>query len=108
MKKIFTLFLASVLCAALVSCSSPKEEPVENTENETQLQTEVQGPGEVEVITKEDGTKVAKSQTGLEVECTNENLMKLYEEYEKVSGSGSDEEKELLAKIQMIIEAQTK
>lgn len=62
--------------------------------------------GKIEVIEKEDGTKIAKSEFGLEVECSGENFMRLYDEYEKVKEKDAQKEAELLEKIQLILEAQ--
>lgn len=53
----------------------------------------------------EDGKTAAKTESGTEVELTGENLAKIYAEYEKVKGSGSDREKELLDQLQLILEA---
>ena len=61
--------------------------------------------GNAEIYNNESGNPAAKTENGTEVELTNENMNKLFEEYQKVQGSGSDEEKELLDQIQLILEA---
>lgn len=61
--------------------------------------------GNAEIYNNESGKPAAKTENGTEVELTNENMNKLFEEYQKVQGSGSDEEKELLDQIQLILEA---
>ncbi len=60
--------------------------------------------GDAKVYEK-DGVPHAKTQKGIEVELSGESLMELMAEYEKVKGSGSEKEKELLDKIQLILEA---
>ena len=60
--------------------------------------------GDAKVYEK-DGVPHAKTQKGEEVELSGESLMELMAEYEKVKGSGSEKEKELLDKIQLILEA---
>ncbi len=114
MKKILTFFLAAFVSIALFSaCSSHNEASIAGEDAQTK-QTEAdvassdgeRGLGKIEVIEKEDGTKIAKSATGLEVECSGENLMNLYDEYEKVKEKDAKKEAELLEKIQLILEAQ--
>lgn len=63
--------------------------------------------GDAKVYEK-DGVPHAKTQKGVEVELSGESLMELMAEYEKVKGSGSQKEKELLDKIQLILEAPKK
>lgn len=62
--------------------------------------------GDTEVYENDKGVPVAKTESGVEVELTGDNLQKLFAEYEKVKGSGSDEEKELLDQLQLILETQ--
>ena len=63
--------------------------------------------GDAKVYEK-DGVPHAKTEEGEEVELSGESLMELMAEYEKVKGSGSEKEKELLDKIQLILEAPKK
>ena len=58
---------------------------------------------DVEIYEKE-GVKYAKTEDGTEVEMTGENLQDMMQEYVKVQGSGTDEEKEILDRIQVILD----
>ena len=58
-----------------------------------------------QVYENADGNKAAKTKSGEEVELTGESMAELYAQYEKVRGTGSQEEKELLDKLQLILEA---
>ena len=64
--------------------------------------------GDAEVYTNKNGNRAAKTESGVEVEFTEENITKLFEEYEKEKGSGSEREKEILDQIQLILEATQK
>lgn len=57
-----------------------------------------------EVYTGDDGKEYSKTEEGTEVEITGDNLKTLMEEYEKVKGTGSEREKELLEQLQVIID----
>ncbi len=59
----------------------------------------------VDVYENADGNKAAKTESGEEVELTGESMQEIYAQYEKVRGTGSQEEKELLDKLQLILEA---
>ena len=61
--------------------------------------------GDAEIYTNESGNPAAKTNDGTEVEFTTENMQKLFAEYEKESGTGSEREKELLDQIQLFLEA---
>ena len=61
--------------------------------------------GDAEIYTNENGKPAAKTNDGTEVEFTTENMQKLFAEYEKESGTGSEREKELLDQIQLFLEA---
>lgn len=61
--------------------------------------------GNAEIYTNENGKPAAKTNDGTEVEFTTENMQKLFAEYEKESGTGSEREKELLDQIQLFLEA---
>lgn len=60
--------------------------------------------GDAEVYTNEAGNPAAKTESGVEVELTGENMQKLMDEYAAVQGSGSEEEKALLDQIQVLLE----
>lgn len=57
-----------------------------------------------EVYKDEAGTEYSKTESGTEVELSGENFQALMEEYEKVKGTGSEREKELLDQIQVIMD----
>ena len=59
---------------------------------------------DAEVYTNEKGNPAAKTESGVEVELTPDNVARLFEEYEKVKGTNSEREKELLDQIQLILE----
>lgn len=58
-----------------------------------------------DVYENANGNKAAKTESGEEVELTGESMQEIYAEYEKVRGTGSAKEKELLDKLQLILEA---
>ena len=60
--------------------------------------------GEDDVYTKANGVPAAKTESGTDVELTGETLQELMNEYGKVTGTGTPEEKELLEKIQVLLE----
>ena len=60
--------------------------------------------GEDDVYTNASGVPAAKTESGTEVELTGETLQELMDEYGKVTGTGTPEEKELLEKIQVLLE----
>lgn len=82
------------------SADAPKVEtaPAQTAPEETKY-------GDAEVYTNDNGKPAAKTESGVEVELTGENMGKLLEDYQKVQGSGSEEEKALLDQIQVILEA---
>ena len=116
LKSILLISLVSILLFVFSGCA--KDTHTENTEtakpqtNETQTQKAGDNTntsdgakyGNAEVYEKK-GTPHAKTDDGQEVELTGENLQKLVEDYQKVQGTGSKEEKDLLNKIQLILEA---
>ena len=114
MKRLLFSLLATFVSIALFSaCSSQRAVSPVGTDAQTkQTEADKASPegesslGKIEVIEKEDGTKIAKSEFGLEVECSGENLMELYGEYEAVKEKDAQKEAELLEKIQLILEAQ--
>lgn len=59
-------------------------------------------------VYKKGSVPYAKTEDGIEVELSADSFMELMAEYKKVKGSGSEKERELLDKIQLIIEAQKK
>ena len=61
--------------------------------------------GNAEVYTNDNGKPAAKTESGVEVELSGENMNKLLEDYQKVQGSGSEEERAVLDQIQVILEA---
>jgi len=60
--------------------------------------------GDAEVYQNENGNPAAKTESGVEVELTQENMEKLFNEYQAVQGSNSDEERALLDQIQVLLE----
>jgi|GEM_PF-5273782 len=118
-KKIIAFAMAVVMCACVFSACSSKDngseadtnsaaqtqaESASDGEHATELKAETKY-GDAEVYTNDKGKDAAKTESGVEVELTTDNLAKLYDEYQKVAGSGSDKEKELLDQIQLILEA---
>lgn len=55
-------------------------------------------------IYEKNGKKYAKTEDGDEVEISGDNVQKLMEDYQKVQGTGSAEEKEILDRIQVILD----
>lgn len=118
-KKILALALALVMSIlAFAGCSKDKStNPVpSNTEKGAQSSghADAEAPSDAQTDTKygnaptyqnEEGKTAAKTESGTEVELTGENMAKIYAEYEKVKGSGSDRERELLDQLQLILEA---
>lgn len=118
-KKIIAFAMAVVMCACVFSACSSKDNGSEADTNSA-AQTQVESAsdaqtasepstdtkyGDAEVYTNADGKDAAKTESGVEVELSGDNLQKLYGEYQKVAGTGSDKEKELLDQIQLILEA---
>ncbi len=114
MKKLLFVLISVILGVCILSsCASEKEKSPVGDDTNTQVQqltpppSDAQSPfGKIELTENTDGTKVAKSETGLVVEYSNETLFELYEEYEKIKGKDEAKEAELLEKIQLILEAQ--
>lgn len=112
------LALLSVVALSLLafsSCSGKDEakdvpsEVQENTDQsknaETESKEEVKGKySDNEVYKGDDGKEYSKTEDGTEVEITGDNFQALLEEYEKVKGTGSEREKELLDQIQVIMD----
>ena len=88
--------------------NSQEEVKTEKKEESTQQNTSAPEDGakysEAKVYEK-GGVPHAKTESGQEVELSGESLNRLIAEYEKVKGTGSEKEKELLDKIQLILEA---
>ena len=119
MKKFLSLIVAAMMCVSILSACSSKDDGAEvDTSSAAESQTESASDaqtasepsadtkyGDAEVYTNDDGKDAAKTESGVEVELSGDNLQKLYGEYQKVAGTGSDKEKELLDQIQLILEA---
>lgn len=124
MKKIITLITALALVGSVFTGCSSKESSKNNDEKKTAETTsaatvesvasdagksaeENQNTkyGNAEVYTNDEGKKAAKTESGVEIELSTDKLAELYGEYQKVQGSGSDAERELLDQIQLILEA---
>lgn len=119
MKKFLSLIVAAMMCVSILSACSTKDDGAEvDTSSAAESQTESTSDGQIasepsantkygdaEVYTNADGKDAAKTESGVEVELSGDNLQKLYGEYQKVAGTGSDKEKELLDQIQLILEA---
>ena len=113
-----SIFLKLFLCLTLVffvfsfaACSNNEEKTKEPKESSSQSSAENKNTAEDDTkygdanVYEKDGVPHAKTQSGQEVEISGDNFAELIEEYEKVKGSGSAKEKELLDKIQLILEA---
>lgn len=83
------------------SAQESKENSSASSENENSKYKDAK-------VYEKDGVPYAKTEKGIEVELSGESLMELMAEYEKVKGSGSEKESELLDKIQLILEAPKK
>ena len=101
---------------SFAACSNDNKAPSPKQPSSSQNNTEIKEAsssasenentkyGDAKVYEK-NGVPHAKTQKGEEVELSSESFMELMAEYEKVKGSGSEKEKELLDKIQLILEA---
>ena len=116
-KKILALVLTTLMCVCALSACSTKDDASEvdtikgteiqsetASESSAEVQNEGTKYGDAEVYINADGKEAAKTESGVEVELSGDNFAKLYEEYQKVAGTGSDKEKELLDQIQLILE----
>ncbi len=115
-KSILLISLVSILLFVFSGCAkdtnTEKTDTLKPQTNKTQTQNASDASNasdgakyaNAEVYEKK-GTPHAKTDDGQEVELTGENLQKLVEDYQKVQGTGSKEEKDLLNKIQLILEA---
>lgn len=119
--KLISAMVLTLFILSFAACSSDKTN--EETEIPSSSQEEIktdkkEEPNSHNTSAPEDGAKYseakvyekggvphAKTEAGQEVELSGENLNKLIAEYEKVKGTGSEKEKELLDKIQLILEA---
>ena len=121
MKKILSLCLVILIVASFAACSKSDEKPSDTppsdptvsdsatSDTASQSSAETKGKYEdAEVYENKDGNPAAKTEDGTEVELTGENMQSLFAEYEKVRGTGSEKEKELLDKMQVILEATNK
>ena len=84
--------------------SSAKSDKEKSDDKKADSSSEKTKYGKSEVYNK-DGKNYAKTDDGQEVELSGENMQKLLADYEKVKGTGSDEEKDILNKLQVILEA---
>ena len=111
--KLFAVLTLTIFIFSFVSCSKNEEKEIDTKSPTSQNSSE-----KTDKITEESSTKYgnanvyekngvphAKTESGTEVEISSDNLTQLISEYENVKGSGSDKEKELLDKIQLILEA---
>jgi len=95
MKRLLSCLLALCMSICLFSsCSS--------SEKENKADSASSG---VTITENEDGTKIAKTEDGKEIEISSENFMDVYEKYEKVSGSDGESEEELLSEMQIILDS---
>lgn len=131
MKKLLSLCLVILIVASFAACSKSDEKPSDtppsdptvsnsatsdptvsdSATSDTASQSSAETKGKYEdakVYENKDGKPTAKTEDGTEVELTGENMQSLYAEYEKVRGTGSEKEKELLDKMQVILEATNK
>lgn len=117
--KILSLFTALCLTLAFFSgckytdnkvipASNAGESAAEPQSADTGADSSASAPAKyesVDVYQNADGNKAAKTESGEEVELTGQSMAELYAQYEKVRGTGSKEEKELLDKLQLILES---
>ncbi|MBR5508327.1 MAG: hypothetical protein IKV88_09785 [Clostridia bacterium] len=118
MKKLVLLILVLAFGVfSFASCSDEKSETEKKSNVQEEVDTnnvdspnseqqeEVKGKySDNEVYKSEDGKEYSKTEDGKEVELSGDNFQKLMEEYEKVKGTGSEREKELLDQIQVIMD----
>ncbi len=117
MKKINKIIIAlvsiGVIIASVASCSNntkkdeeiPSSSQTETKDAKSSQEEEVKGKySDNEVYKSDDGTEYSKTEDGAEVELSGDNFQNLMEEYEKVKGTGSEREKELLDQIQVIMD----
>ena len=102
-----SILLKLFLCLTLVfsfSACSKNEEKVKEPSSQSSSEKNNTKYGDANVYEK-NGVPHAKTESGEEIEISGDNFAELISEYEKVKGSGSAKEKELLDKIQLILEA---
>ena len=113
-----TIKLISLICISLFLFSACAKDTDTKKTDAPKQNIEVQNDNSTSSTSASDGSKYAdaevyekkgvphaKTDDGQEVEITGESLQSLIGEYEKVKGTGSDKEKDLLNKIQLILEA---
>ena len=119
--KLFAVLTLTFFVFSFAACSKNKEKTNDEKAPSSQSSSEPapsKTQGTENKNTNEDGTKYgdaniyekdgkphAKTESGQEVEISGDNLNELIKEYENVKGSGSAKEKEILDKIQLILEA---
>ena len=117
MKKINKIIMAlvaiGVITASFASCTNntkkdeeiPSSSQTETKDVKSSQEEEVKGKySDNEVYKNDEGTEYSKTEDGTEVELSGDNFQNLMEEYEKVKGTGSEREKELLDQIQVIMD----
>ncbi len=120
--KLISIMVLALFILSFAACSSDKtneEMEITSSASQEEIKTDKkEEPSSQNTSAPEDGAKYseakvyekggvphAKTESGQEVELSGESLNKLIAEYEKVKGTGSEKEKELLDKIQLILEA---
>lgn len=119
--KLISIMVLTLFILSFAACSSDKtneEREIPSSSQEEIKTDKKEEPSSQNTSAPEDGTKYseakvyekggvphAKTESGQEVELSGESLNNLIAEYEKVKGTGSEKEKELLDKIQLILEA---
>lgn len=112
--KILKILCICMVITALSACTNNKEKIDKDTKSssaEPVVSSAADEPskyGEVPVYKNNDGKPTAKTESGEEVEITGESMQEIYAQYEKVRGTGSQEERDLLDKLQLILEAPKK
>jgi len=118
--KIISFSLLLIIISALSACSDTKsdikqtpsinssaqEKETTTVQNEESLSSDDETPGkysDIEIYEK-DSIKYGKTDNGTEVEISGDNFQYLMSEYMKVKGNNSDEEKNLLDKLQVILD----
>ena len=120
--KLISIMVLALFILSFAACSSDKtneETEIPSSASQEEIKTDKkEEPKSHNTSAPEDGGKYseakvyekggvphAKTESGQEVELSGESLNNLLAEYEKVKGTGSEKEKELLDKIQLILEA---
>lgn len=112
LKNLICLIMTMFVLISFIACSSQDKIGSETSKAASDGDTDAKNSdqtvntkyGEAEVYQNDKGMPSAKTESGEEVELTTPSLEDLMGQYDKVKGSGSEDEKELLDKIQLILD----